>query len=51
MGGFGSTRPRRATWAGVCLAERLPFVNFTHQTLQEISALFRVVSREGARSC
>ena len=31
MGGFGSTRPRRATWAGVCLAERLPFVKFTHQ--------------------
>ena len=39
MGGFRSTRPRRATWAGVCLAERLPFVKFTYQLLGEISAL------------
>ena len=44
MGGFGSTRPRRATWAGVCLAERLPFVKFTLHFLEESSALADAVS-------
>ena len=44
MDGFGSTRPRRATWAGVCLVERLPFVKFTLYFLEEFSAMSDAVS-------